>query len=124
MSVLPAVETAKLLNTSSLAAFTGKGAAKIENRRPNGDYYTSDNSGEQRFYFMASPPRFHELFEKEGHISSTDGSNGEFCTEAFLSYLDGAPVPSDQLEGFHGETMEDYMDLTELVSFFSRYHST
>ncbi|PKU72350.1 Transcription factor MYB98 [Dendrobium catenatum] len=92
----------------------------------NGDYL----SVEGRFYFMATPPRFHELFEKEGNVSSTNGSNGEFCTDTYLSYLDGAPVPSE-LEGFQGETFVDYMgdnmdlgckkdmDLTELVSFYS-----
>ncbi|KAL0927586.1 hypothetical protein M5K25_001770 [Dendrobium thyrsiflorum] len=79
---------------------------------------------------MATPPRFPELFEKEGNVSSTNGSNCEFWTDAYLSYLDGAPVPSE-LERFHGETIEDYMgddmdlgckkdmDLTELVSFCS-----
>ncbi|KAI0529141.1 hypothetical protein KFK09_001688 [Dendrobium nobile] len=87
-------------------------------------------SVEERFYFMATPPRFDELFEKEGNVSSTYGSNGEFSTDAYLSYLNGAPAPSE-LEGFNGETNEDYMgdnmdlgckkdmDFIELVSFCS-----
>ncbi|PKU80106.1 Transcription factor MYB98 [Dendrobium catenatum] len=91
-----------------------------------GDYL----SVEERFYFMATPPRFDELFEKEGNVSSTNGSNGEFCTDAYLSYLNGAPAPSE-LDGFNGETNEDYMgdnmdlgskkdmDFIELVSFCS-----
>ncbi|KAL0909302.1 hypothetical protein M5K25_020155 [Dendrobium thyrsiflorum] len=125
------IKTTQLLLNNSTAtkqesiATTQTEASDLSFLNCGGDYL----SVQGRFYFMATPPRFHELFEQEGNVSSANGSNGKFCSDAayHLSYLDGAPVPSELLEGFHGETIEDYMDLgckkdmdlTELVSFSS-----
>ncbi|KAI0513817.1 hypothetical protein KFK09_009848 [Dendrobium nobile] len=75
------IKTTEVLNNSTATTQTEASDISFLNC---GDYL----SVEERFYFMASPPRFHDLFEKEGNVSSTNGSNGEFCTEAFLSYLD------------------------------------
>ncbi|KAH0470011.1 hypothetical protein IEQ34_001569 [Dendrobium chrysotoxum] len=69
---------------------------------------------EEMFYFMATPPRSHELFEKEGNVNSSNRSNDKFCADTYLSNLDGALVPSE-FEGFHRETIEDYMIMVNFI---------
>ncbi|XP_028551190.1 transcription factor MYB98-like [Dendrobium catenatum] len=71
------IKTTEVLNNSTATTQTEASDISFLNC---GDYL----SVEERFYFMASPPRFHDLFEKEGNASSTNGSNGEYCTDAFL----------------------------------------
>lgn len=81
---------------------------------------------EQLEFMATSPPQFNALFEKEGN-----GSNGDFCSDVYLSYhMDEVPV-EPEFENFHGENLENFMvddidlgckkdmDLMELISSYS-----